>query len=103
MLYSLRLTLSDQAALDREAEHKYPKTGHIRFFFSSYKPEYYFFEILECARKLLMGSVIGIIGSDSTAAPVLGLVISICYIYVVVSFRPFQSAKDSELGIKKKE
>ena len=57
------------------------------------------FEVLDCVRRLLLASVIGVVSSDSAAAPVLGLVISTVFIGVFSALKPFKSKDDNTLAV----
>ena len=43
--------------------------------------------MLECVRRLLLASVIGMVPADSAAAPTLGLIIALVFIFVFVDFK----------------
>ena len=96
-LYRHRHTLSNPAALEQEARFGNPTIGHLTFLAKSYKPGFYFFEVLECVRRLLLGAVVGIVAEDSAAAPVLGLLIAQAFV-AVFHQKPFKTAADSRLG-----
>ena len=96
-LYRHRHTLSNPAALEQEARFGYPTIGHLTFLAKSYKPGFYFFEVLECVRRLLLGAVVGIVAEDSAAAPALGLLIALAFV-AVFHQKPFKTAADSRLG-----
>ena len=63
--------------MDKENDAGFPHVGHIKFLFESYSPEAYFFEVIECGRRLSLASIIGIVSGDSAAAPVIGLLITV--------------------------
>jgi len=65
----------------------------------AYKPQFYFWEAIECIRRLLLASVVGIISKDQVVAPVLGLVFSLAFTFLFTAYRPFQNADDSTLCI----
>jgi hypothetical protein len=57
------------------------------------------FEVAECARRLLLASVIGIVDADSAAAPVLGVFISLLFVFVFQKIQPYKKADDNHLAI----
>ena len=63
-----------------------------------YACRFYWFEVLECGRRLLLASVIGIVSLESSAAPVLGLLISLGFIQVF-NARPFKNEHNNNLGL----
>jgi len=65
----------------------------------AYKPQFYFWEAIECIRRLLLASVVGIISKDEVVAPVFGLLVSLGFTFLFTAFRPFQNSDDSTLGI----
>ena len=73
-----------------------PRIGHVTFLTDSYTPEFYNFEVVECVRKLLLASIVGIV--PELFAPVTGLIISSLFIYVF-TFRPFEEKDLNSLGI----
>ena len=93
-------TVSDQKAMDREHANGLPTVGHLIFLVESYKAEFYYFEVVECIRRLLLGSVIGIVDPrpDSPVSPVLGLLVSFVFIQVF-NFRPFKVESNNNLGL----
>jgi hypothetical protein len=65
---------------------------------SAYKPAHYYFEVLECIRRLLLASVIGIVASDSAASAVLGILISQFFLAIFLKLKPFKDVDDSWLA-----
>jgi len=65
----------------------------------SYKPKFYYFECVECARRLLLSSVVGIVSANSAANPALGLLICLCFNWVFIELKPFNEPSDCSLGV----
>ena len=63
------------------------------------KTSFYWFEVLECARRLSLASIIGIVSQESAAAPVLGIIISAAFTWVSTALRPFKDDSDNTLGV----
>jgi len=99
LLRQHRFTLSDANAIAREAKEDYPTIGHLIFLVESYKPEYYYFEVIEVVRRLLLASVIGVVEAKSAAAPTIGLLICFIFLYIFIDFKPFKNPSDCNLGI----
>ena len=57
------------------------------------------FEVAECARRLLLACIIGVADADSAAAPVLGIFISLFYVFVFQQFKPYKKEDDNRLAI----
>jgi hypothetical protein len=65
----------------------------------AYKADNYYFEVVECFRRLSLASMIGIADPDSAISPVIGLLICLVAVYVFVGFKPYKNPQDSKLGI----
>ena len=81
----------------------FPTTGHVHFLFDGYEPPYYWFEVLDCVRRLLLAAIIGVVSFTATAAPVAGFAISIGFTWVFtylkeLSKRPSQFRKVSKVN-----
>ena len=87
LLHGNRHTLSDEDAMKAEAEMDYPTVGHILFLVEAYRPEHYTFEALECGRRLLLASVIGVLDSESAASPTLGILLCFCFNHIFETWR----------------
>jgi len=74
-----------------------PSSGHLTFLIESYKPELWYFEVIECGRRLLLASFIGILSGDSATAPALGVVLSLLFINVFEA-KPYRNDDDSFVG-----
>jgi len=92
-------TLSDPKRMAVEATKDFPTIGHLTFLTEAYTQDNWFFEVLECVRRLLLASVIGMVPADSAAAPTLGLIIALVFIFVFVDFKPFVDPENNTLGI----
>ena len=63
------------------------------------KPKYYWFEVLECVRRLLLASIIGIVSQDAAAAPVLGIFICLVFCFIFTNEKPYADPSNSGLSI----
>ena len=98
-LFAFKDTLSNQAAVDREAANGYPTIGHLKFLFLSYRPETFYFEAVDCGRRLTLASAVGVLDADSAAAPVLGLLICFVFNYVFTEVSPYKKPEDNDLAV----
>ena len=98
LLWKKRDTLGDEAAMEKEREEGYPTVGYLTFLFQSYVASSYYFEVIECARRLLLASVLGIVSDNASAAPVLGSLITIAFSFVFAFIQPLKP-EDTMLGI----
>jgi len=99
MLFKHREMLSNEQAMDREAANEYPTLGHLKFLVDSYKARYYYFEVIEVFRRLLLASVIGLLDSSSTSASVMGLIICVASNWVFMECKPYKDLGDSNIAI----
>jgi hypothetical protein len=99
MLRQHKHVLSDEAAVKREATEDFPTIGHLTFLTEAYKSKYYYFEVLECVRRLLLASVVGMLPAEGVVAPTLGILLCFCFLYVFIDFRPYRNADDANLGV----
>ena len=57
------------------------------------------FEVSECVRRLLLGSIIGMASADSPASALMGILFSMVYTFVFTYFQPFKFEDNSSLAI----
>jgi len=99
MLSKQKHVLSDEEAVKREASADFPTIGHLTFLTQAYKSKYFYFEVLECVRRLLLASVVGMLPADGVVAPTFGILLCFVFLYVFIDFRPYRNEDDSNLGI----
>ena len=99
LLWEHRRVLSNEEKMKEEAEDHFPTTGHILFLVEAYKYECYWFELLECVRRLLLAAIIGIVSEDAAAAPVMGILVSLAFVVVFTNLKPYKEKNISTLGI----
>ena len=99
MLWSQRHILADSVLLAAEEEQGFPNVGGLLFLVEAYTPEYFWFEVAECARRLLLASVVGLLaGSESAGSAVSGFLLSLLFIYIF-KLRPFKSNRHNMLAV----
>ena len=99
LLWKYRHTLCSVTNIQREEAEGFPTIGHVLFLTDAYRTEYYWFECLECVRRLLLASAVGMVAADSAAAPTIGLLIALAFIHVFDYYRPYKSPRNSSLGV----
>jgi len=99
VLFKHRKVLASTVELEKEAELGYPTVGHLLFLTEPYSTRFYWFETLECMRRLLLASVIGMASAGSAASPTLGLLISVTFTFIFVDKKPYKKAADSKLAV----
>jgi len=98
LLYLQRDVLGDQTKLDEEEALGYFHIGHLVFLFDAYTPQFYWFEVLECFRRLILASVVGIISADAASSAVVGILASTASSYIM-TWEPFIEKQDNFLGL----
>jgi hypothetical protein len=71
----------------------------LHFFYADYKGEFYYWEILECLRKLLITGVAVAIVPGSLIQLVVSLAVIAVYAVAVALFRPYRTARDNTLAL----
>ena len=99
LLDQRRDILSNDKELAKEKAKNFPNICHLMFLVESYKPEYYYFEVIEVVRRLLLASVIGVVEAKSAAAPTIGLLICFIFLYIFIDLKPYKNTSDCNLGI----
>ena len=102
MLYAVLIWRQREFLKSKEkmkTEDSKEKVGHILFLVSHYETKCYWFEVLDCVRRLLLASIIGLVSEASAVSPVLGLLISIFFTWIFTEFKPYKYSNDNLLSI----
>jgi hypothetical protein len=99
LLLSKRKLLRDENKMAEEAGDGYKTVGYMRFLFEAYKCKFFLFEIVECIRRLLLASVVGIVSPGTPANAVVGLLICLVFLFVFIKFAPFVDSYDNITGV----
>ena len=96
MLWTHRQTVSSEAAMAIDKANGYPETRDILFLVEAYKPEFYYFEVVECARRIFLGSLIASLGGTESVAPATtGLIVSMGCIGLFARMNPYKHETDN--------
>jgi hypothetical protein len=74
------------------------KVQILKFLFGAYKPEYWYFELVETSRRLLMISVLSAIVPGSSSQAVLAILLSLVIMKLYNYFSPYGSSKNQILA-----
>jgi len=96
LLFSKREILKNDLKMGEEAAQGYPKLGYLKFLVDAYKPQYYYFELVETARRLLLASFIGIFPANSSNSATIGLLICFFFNWLFVETKPFKNDENSQ-------
>ena len=89
----------DKIKQDLEIREKDEELMSLSFLFDPYKPEYWYFEIIETIRRLLMTGVLSVIEPGSYPQLSYGLSLSIFFTILFSFLKPYHSRKDNWIAI----
>jgi hypothetical protein len=96
MMYTTLLWKYRKEFSDSKWKSSVPSLG---FLVRSYKAGFFWFEVVECARRLILASVIGILPNSAASAPVTGIIVCQLFNYISVQYKPFKKDDDNNLNI----
>ena len=99
MLFNQRRFYNNQQALDHEIAIGSPHVSHLTFLTLPYKIDFYYWELIETFRRLILGVVVAFLGFNTAFVGVFGLVICFFFIFLHVEFEPHKELADNKLGI----
>lgn len=85
------LNVNDDNSLKRS-------TQMFKFLYDSYKPQYWYFEIIETTRRLMLTAVLSVIASGSSTQVVCGLMLSLMYMKIYAYYQPYSLEESSILA-----
>ena len=65
--------------------------SRLSFLFSAYKPELWYWEVIETMRRLLLTAILGVCGPGSSAQGFMALVLALFYIELYGQYKPYDS------------
>jgi hypothetical protein len=77
-------------------------TEHIRyleFFFHEYDPDYYYWEVVECARKCILMGFASLVKPGSVMQLILVMVMTVIYMLIITRTCPYKRKTDNELAV----
>jgi hypothetical protein len=85
------LNVNDDNSLKRS-------TQMFKFLYDSYKPQYWYFEIVETTRRLMLTAVLSVIASGSSTQVVCGIMLSLFYMKIYAYYQPYSLEESSILA-----
>ena len=73
-------------------------TQMYKFLYDSYKPEFWFFEVVETTRRLMLTAVLSVIASGSSSQVVCGILLSVGYMKIYAYYQPYSLEESSVLA-----
>jgi hypothetical protein len=74
-----------------------PVCQEIEFLFKSYKAKYWYWEVVETARRLVLTGILSVVATGSGAQIIFGIGVSLVYLRWYGAARPFRNPEDSIL------
>jgi hypothetical protein len=82
-----------------KVRNTYDEIENIKLLFDSYVPKRWYFELFDCARRLLLGAVPVLIFRGSSLQIIIVLLISLCSVATFMYFNPYIHVHDNNLAI----
>ena len=92
MLYPHRSELYENTEVSK-------KFLHLRFFFAEYKPQFYFWEVVECLRKCLLMGFAVFFKPGTLLQLIVVIILVMIYIVLLTHFKPYTSWRDNQLSV----
>ena len=73
-------------------------TQMFKFLYDSYKPQYWYFEIVETTRRLTLTAVLSVVASGSSSQIVCGILLSVMYMKIYAYYQPYSLEESSILA-----
>lgn len=67
----------------------------IKFLYESYKPEYWYFEIVETVRRLMLTGVLSVAGEGTSGQVVFGILLAVLYTKIYGYYQPYELQETS--------
>ena len=67
----------------------------IKFLYESYKPEYWYFEIVETGRRLMLTGVLSVAGEGTSGQVVFGILLAVLYTKIYGYYQPYELQETS--------
>ena len=94
-LYTILLIGNSEFSRDNRALEQSPMIRSISTLWKTYKPHIFYYEVIECARRILLTGVIVFIYPNSTAQVAVTFAIAVVFIFVSEGMAPHESPWDA--------
>ena len=75
-----------------------PQTARLAFLWAAYKPKFWYFEIVETSRRMILTAVLSIISPGTSGQIVLAFLVSIFYVSLYRRLSPYVETFDNEMA-----
>ncbi|GMH46624.1 hypothetical protein TrVE_jg3206 [Triparma verrucosa] len=84
---------------DVEEREKDEELTNVAFLFEPYKPEFWYFEVVETGRRLMMTGVLSVIKPGSFTQLSWGLFLSIFFTVILAMLAPYNDSRDNKIAV----
>ena len=95
LLYAILLFRERGILTDEDRRIGDPSVQSTSDLWKPYKPSCYFYEIVECGRRILLTSVVLVIDDEAAAKIAVTFMISLVFVFVSEGFAPYESRTDT--------
>ncbi|GMH50048.1 hypothetical protein TrVE_jg3030 [Triparma verrucosa] len=99
--YFFELWRHREAIQDADKRDSNPDIKHLLFLWRDYRPDYWWFEVYKCFRRLSLTAGLGLIGSSSGSGAeqlVYALLVSVIGLFVVTHLKPYSEAHENAIA-----
>lgn len=94
MFYALLLFWYSHVLMDVSARESLPMAKSLSNLWELYKPSYFYYELIECGRRVLLAGVVVFIFPNTTAQIAIVLMLAMVFMTVSEALRPYESLWD---------
>ena len=91
--------VKNRKELRREERDRNVKLIKIAFLWEMYKPKFWYFEIIECVRRLMMTGMLVLVSPGDATQVAVAMLFAIISIVLYTHLRPFENPHDNRLAI----
>ena len=83
---------------DKVSEKELEEAKRIGFLWQAYEPGFWYWEIVECTRRIMLTAVLSVVSPGSSTQNLFGIVLALFYIRIYGFYRPYEEDSDDALG-----
>jgi hypothetical protein len=77
------------------ANSQQPNIKMFKFLYDSYKPQYWYFEIIETSRRLMLTGALSVTDAGASGQVVFGIIIAVFYMKIYAYYQPYELEESS--------
>ena len=90
--------LKESLRLRKMNEGLHPKMKRLHFLYDTYEPQFWYFELVECARRVMFTAVLGFISTGSMSQIIVSMLLSIFFVRIYNATSPYVETKHDQLA-----